>query len=41
MRVECGYLIAAGMQPWPIKGTVPRQITETIYDACIDPTDYG
>ena len=40
LQVECAYPIAPGVDSWPIKGTVRRQITKTIYDACIDPTDY-
>jgi hypothetical protein len=41
IQLECAYPIAAGVQSWPIKGTVPRQITKPAYDACTDPTYYG
>jgi len=41
IQLECAYPIVAGIQSWPIKGTVPRQITKIMYDACIDPTYYG
>lgn len=41
IQIECAYPVAPGIKSWPIKSTVPRQITRTIYDACLDPTFYG
>ena len=41
VQVECAYPVAPGVDSWPIKGTVQRQITKAIYDACLDPTYYG
>lgn len=38
--VECAHPVAAGVVCWPIRRTIPRQITKAIYDQCIDPTDY-
>lgn len=40
IQIECAYPIAAGINSYPIRRTVPRQITKTQYDTCIDPTDY-
>lgn len=40
VSVECAYPVAAGVDAWPIKRTLPRQITKALYDTCIDPTDY-
>jgi hypothetical protein len=40
IQVECAHPVAAGVPCFPIKRTIPRQITKAIYDACIDPTDY-
>ncbi|SRR5579883_1238803 len=40
IQVECAYPFTPTGQCHPINRTVLRQITRTIYDACIDPTDY-
>lgn len=40
VQIECAYPVAAGVVSYPIKRTVPREITKAIYDPCIDPTDY-
>lgn len=39
-QAECAYPVVPGVDSWPIKRTVPRQITKAIYDPCIDPVDY-
>lgn len=41
LQVECAYPVALGVESWPIYGTVRRQITKLVYDACIDPVYYG
>ncbi len=41
VSLECAFPISPGVQSWPIKSTVPRQITKAMYDTCIDPTYYG
>ena len=40
IQVECAYPVAPGVNSWPIRRTIPRQITKAIYDTCIDRTDY-
>ncbi len=40
IQVECAYPVAAGVDSWPIRRTLPRQITKAVYDTCIDPADY-
>ena len=40
IQVECAYPVAAGVNTYPIRRTIPRQIIKATYDRCIDPTDY-
>lgn len=40
IQVECAYPVAGGVDSWPIRRTMPRQITRALYDLSIDPTDY-
>jgi uncharacterized LabA/DUF88 family protein len=40
VQVECAYPVTPVGEWHPINRTVPRQITRTIYDPCIDPRDY-